>query len=187
MYRKCNTPQEPSTEEANWLFPEPDMAGYSETLDEDEEEELDGYCVWTVRRNQFAELLAAWAETVTDDDEMRQYLIDLSKLQVPKEWTIWGVMDADLASTGSGFYLIAPRDHPQAIAVIERKGNKELYAHYLAAHPKELGKGVYKAVRQWIESLKPKQVVIRQPDQLALFGLEVSAAKGAAAKVSKGL
>mmetsp|Transcript_9943 Transcript_9943/g.29366 ORF Transcript_9943/g.29366 Transcript_9943/m.29366 type:complete len:222 (-) Transcript_9943:62-727(-) len=140
--------------------------------------------VWTVMRKQVKPMLKAWSEN-SSSSSMEGYLQNLSKLDIPKEWAVWGLADPNaLPGQQGGFYLIPPGD-AQIIVFMEAVDDKTVNVEHIAVNPMEMGKGTRKAVEDWIASLKPKKVIIRQPEEFALF--ELSAGGSGGAQVSKGL
>eukprot|EP00448_Togula_jolla_P018188 CAMPEP_0170573282 /NCGR_PEP_ID=MMETSP0224-20130122/2683_1 /TAXON_ID=285029 /ORGANISM="Togula jolla, Strain CCCM 725" /LENGTH=259 /DNA_ID=CAMNT_0010895861 /DNA_START=8 /DNA_END=787 /DNA_ORIENTATION=+ len=139
------------------------------------------YGVWINMKKQVPDMLTSWAEAATP--EQAEVLRSLSAKELPKEWTVWGLVDADKLDGGGGLYL-APPCEPQALVFSEAVDAEVINVHHIAMNPQELGAGSRRAVNGWLDSLLPKRAIIKQPEELALFGLEVG---GEAAKVSKGL
>lgn len=141
-----------------------------------------GYAVWSAKRKELPSLLGAWAEAA-DSEERRAFLQALLEEEIPQGWAVWALAEASAATGGGGFFLSAPRE-PQALVFLEPQENSVNSIQHVALSPKEASASVRKCVQEWIESLKPKKVIIARPDELNMFGLEVLAG---GARISKGL
>lgn len=154
------------------------------------------FAVWTQLKKDVPSLLSSWAaESASGPEEEEEcsqataYLRALSTTECPKGWLVWAIADVKQVPSGMGGFFLVPPCQPQALVFLEAIDAQVNNVQHIAINPTELGPGVRTAVQDWMETLKPKKNVIRHPEELKFFGLEISGGRGAAggAKVSKGL
>lgn len=178
------------SEQADWAPP----TNFGESVrkaEAPERESQPNYALWSVTRPQLRELLAAWAGEAAGG--VRGFLEQLAATEVPKGWALWALTDPEETESGGGFYLMPPGE-PQAIVFLEPVDQYTNNIHHVAVSP-AAGPGVREAVNGWLKSLKPKKAIICRPEELVLFGLELTAEGGAGSTsgtsggttVSKGL
>lgn len=153
---------------------------------QDEMSDAPDFAVWIKTRKKAAEILTAWAEEEEATEEMSAYLKELAAKEVPQDWGVWAIADAGGLETGGGFYMLEPLA-PQAIVLLDPVDEDKTYVEYMAFNPKTLGPTPKKALSDWLESFRPKKQIIRRPEQLILWDMEVKGGKGSMAKVSKGV
>lgn len=183
----------PEGPRGNWMFPEDDGLTEEEVFGDappkpppprqPEKPATPGFAVWLARRKDAPALLSAWAES--SEGDVRELLQQLALEEVPQGWALWALADPESTPGGGGFYIVPPRE-PQALVFLEPVDETVNNIQHIALNPKDQGPEVRKVVQDWLESLKPKRSVIRQPGELALFGLEVLGGR-TGAQVSRGL
>lgn len=145
------------------------------------------YAVWTAKKKEVPELLTAWAASA-ENDAQRAALQSLAALELPKEWAVWALADARTTKSEAGGFFLTPPREPQVIVMVDPVDAKTVNIQHVAANPREVGPPVCAVLQDWLNSLKPKQAVIRQPEELIAMGLQVQgAAEGGGARLSKGL
>lgn len=197
----------------NWMMPEANLdanderavaAASARLLKEGIEEERDmqmramgkdvptepgKYGVWVLPRKKLPDVLKTWASTSAAGDGQRMALEKLADEEVPKGWSVWALSSLE-GLPGPGFYIAPPRE-PQALVIVEAVDGGQNNIQHVAANPAEISEDVKTAFADWVDSLRPKKVVVKRPNELALFGLDVLVAKksgqAGGAKVSKGL
>ncbi|CAE8632332.1 unnamed protein product [Polarella glacialis] len=152
-----------------------------------------GYVSFVMPKKKLPELLMAWAASDKATEEQREALEELAATELPKGWAVWGLAESRDTPGGPGFYLKAPCE-PQAICVMEAVDAGQNDLKHVAADPAAMSDGMRDAFEDWMESLRPKKVILQRPDELILHGLEVEverkgskANKPGGVKVSKGL
>ncbi|CAK0839704.1 unnamed protein product [Prorocentrum cordatum] len=119
-------------------------------------------------------------------EEQSDYLRDLAEKEVPKDWGVWALADSRGLETGGGFYMLPPRS-PQVIVQIDAVDQDQNFIEFIAFSPAQLGPTPKELFQGWIESFAPKRQVIRRPEQLSLWELEVKGDRGSMAQISKGV
>ncbi|OLP82213.1 Fragile X mental retardation syndrome-related protein 2 [Symbiodinium microadriaticum] len=163
---------------APWFAP-----GWGEEGDEDEEEELERkkpveesvYCCWVMPKKKAADFLKEWAEEEEASDEQKDLLQGLASAEF-EGWTVWGLSHAS-EGRDPGFYLIPPGD-PQILAVVEALDEEKVDVQHVAVKPSDIGKETKQAFLDWVESLRPKLVVVKRPKELYAFDLGVEEGDG---------
>eukprot|EP00930_Biecheleria_cincta_P034847 TRINITY_DN24023_c1_g1_i1.p1 TRINITY_DN24023_c1_g1~~TRINITY_DN24023_c1_g1_i1.p1 ORF type:complete len:269 (+),score=63.54 TRINITY_DN24023_c1_g1_i1:114-920(+) len=148
-----------------------------------------GYATWIMPPSDLPELLKTWASVPGATEEQKTTLESVADGEFRKGWAVWCL--SEVAGTdGPGFYIMPPRE-PQAVAVVDAIDAKQNDVQHILVCPSEVGPSVRQAFEKWVESFKPKSVVMKRPQQLERFGLSVDGRfKGegqGGAKVSKGL
>eukprot|EP00933_Yihiella_yeosuensis_P046562 TRINITY_DN42123_c0_g1_i1.p1 TRINITY_DN42123_c0_g1~~TRINITY_DN42123_c0_g1_i1.p1 ORF type:complete len:276 (-),score=53.43 TRINITY_DN42123_c0_g1_i1:52-879(-) len=151
------------------------------------------YCAWVIPKSKLPDLLKEWAASDKASEEQSKMLESLAALEFEKGLTAWALSGLE-GAPGPGFYMAPPRP-PQAIAIVEAVDAGQNNIQHVAVCPSDISPTVCQAFRDWVETLRPKKVVVKRPKQLKIFGLldlvrEDSPQPGQAAagpKVSKGL
>lgn len=178
----------------SWLFPAID----DDELYEEMENELPPkksledsvYCCWVTPKKKASELFESWADDEAADDEQKNLLLNLSNTEMKKGWTIWGLTHKD-KDREPGFYIVPPCE-ADCLVVVEAVDEDKNNIQHLAVRPSKIGKETKQAFLDWIDSLRPKVVVVKRPPELYAFGLGVDGdgkgtSMGDGPKVSKGL
>lgn len=191
MYTPNNRPSAREQKGGDWLFPE----NYQEDdgparLPGEEPPKVTppkaGYAVWICMKKKIPEIVKAWAEVDGATPEQQDALRRVADLDVPSDWACWAIADGTKLPAGGGFYMMGPTE-PQAIVLLDAVSPLKNELQYVVCNPSEVGPGLTNAVREWIDSLKPKKSMIKRPTELALFGLEIGGGSAASAQISKGL
>jgi len=170
---------------------DPDDEDEDETLERKKPVEESEYCCWVTPKKEASEILKGWAEQDDVSDEQKDILQSLSEVEFNKDWTVWGICHISVGSD-PGFYIFPPSE-PAILAVMEANGEDQCDVHHVAANPSALGKNTKQAFLDWVESLRPKTVVVKRPKELYTFDMGVEEGdgkgikKGSGPKVSKGL
>ncbi|CAE7660160.1 FXR2 [Symbiodinium pilosum] len=167
--------------------------------DDDEEEELERkkpveesvYCCWVMPKKKASAILEEWAEEEEASDEQKDILQSLASTEFRDGFTVWGLSHTK-EGREPGFYLIPPGD-PEILTVMEAVDEEKVDVHHVAVRPSMKGMETKQAFLDWVESLRPKMVVVKRPTELYAFDLGVEEGdgkgikKGSGPKVSKGL
>jgi len=148
------------------------------------------YCCWVTPKKKAAELFTSWSEDEAADDEQKDMLLNLGTTEMKKGWTIWAICHSE-EGRGPGFYIVPPCE-PDALVVVEAVDEDKNNIQHLAVRPSKIGEKTKQAFLDWIDSLRPKVVVVKRPPELYTFGLGVDGdgkgtQMGDGPKVSKGL
>ncbi|CAE7808101.1 fmr1, partial [Symbiodinium sp. CCMP2456] len=95
---------------------------------------------------------------------------------------VWGLSHAS-EGRDPGFYLIPPGD-PQILTVVEALDEEKVDVQHVAVKPSDIGKETKQAFLDWVESLRPKLVVVKRPKELYAFDLGVEEGDGKGMKKS---
>ncbi|CAK0839701.1 unnamed protein product [Prorocentrum cordatum] len=75
----------------------------------------------------------------------------------------------------------------EVIVQIDAVDQDQNFIEFIAFSPAQLGPTPKELFQGWIESFAPKRQVIRRPEQLSLWELEVKGDRGSMAQISKGV
>mmetsp|Transcript_68413 Transcript_68413/g.164227 ORF Transcript_68413/g.164227 Transcript_68413/m.164227 type:complete len:233 (-) Transcript_68413:77-775(-) len=141
------------------------------------------FAIWTKPRTQVPALLKEWAAAA--EDEKQQELFEaLAEEEIPKEFRVWALATPSVAEGGTGLFLMEPAP-PQALIYLEPADESSNSIHHILVEPKSQGAEINASIKAWAESLKPKKMIIQQPQELTLFNLVLTGREGAT--VSRGL
>ena len=193
-----NDPERKGKFKGSWLFPEMREEAFEEEDEPTKKKPLEDcvYSCWVTPKAKAVDFFKSWAEDETADDEQKDILLNLSSMELKKEWTVWGLINIDKMEAMEekaqpGFYIVPPTD-PDALVVVEAIDEETNNIQHLAVRPSKIGKDMRQAFLDWVDSLRPKVVIVKRPPELYAFGLGVDGdgkgtQMGEGPKVSKGL
>ncbi|CAJ1417259.1 unnamed protein product [Effrenium voratum] len=142
------------------------------------------YCCWVTPKKRASETLKSWSEEEEADDEQRQMLDNLALTQFKSKWTVWCLCHSS-EKHGPGFYIMPPQE-AEALVVVEAVDKDTNNFQHIAVRPTKMGDDTRQAFLDWIDSLRPKVVVVKRPQELYAFGLGVDG-DGAGTEMGSGL
>jgi len=189
MSRACNMPQKQPGQGAWWDPGDPSEGWENQGETPKEKRPVKkkakplNYAVWIARKGEVPGILESWAKA--SDTEEKQKLYEAVAKANLQDLIIWALADPSVLEGGGGLYMLPPRN-PQALIFLEAVDGQINNIHHIAVSPTEITSGVQAAVLGWMDSLKPKRCVIKRPQEMTLFGIELTSGTSGA-KVSKGL
>eukprot|EP00931_Biecheleriopsis_adriatica_P097807 TRINITY_DN7165_c0_g1_i2.p1 TRINITY_DN7165_c0_g1~~TRINITY_DN7165_c0_g1_i2.p1 ORF type:complete len:291 (-),score=75.82 TRINITY_DN7165_c0_g1_i2:34-843(-) len=190
-----------AAKEEAWEFPETIFDKFDRRVEEEEkfvqEQNKKGiydyeepeYCCWVLPQKKAREIMKDWASSKKASEEQAALLEDLAENGLEEGWAVWALSDIQ-GTEGSGFYLIPPNKEPQMLCVVEAVDGRQNNIQHLAVSPSEKASVMQKVFADWVDSLRPKKVILKQPKELRIFGIAVDGQKqgeAGGAKVSKGI
>mmetsp|Transcript_24712 Transcript_24712/g.70322 ORF Transcript_24712/g.70322 Transcript_24712/m.70322 type:complete len:241 (+) Transcript_24712:81-803(+) len=147
------------------------------------------YAIWNTMRKALPELLNSWASEA-ENDEQKTLLTSLAAAEIDQGLIPWALAEASSTPSGIGGFYLLPPCAPQVIAIIEAVDEERNLLRHIAVNPKQRTPGLDKMIQDWVQSLQGKKLIVSQPEELRIFGVQIirdnkSASGGAT--VSKGL